>query len=86
MKKLTIAIILGIILLGGVTALAFGLTKEDFTEPVDEISAKELCEKAYDEEKDKDKTKFKKCKDKDYEVDVPDDFIKQNQQGVFMIE
>ena len=51
MKKITITIILGIILLGGVTALAFGLTKEDFTKPVDKISAKELCERAYDENK-----------------------------------
>ena len=85
MNKITIAIILGIILLGGVTALAFGLTKEDFTEPVDKISAKELCEKAYDEDKDKDKIKFKKCKDKDYEVDVPEDFISTNGE-VIMIE
>ena len=87
MKKLTIIILIGILLLGlGATALAFGLDKKNFTGPVYKISAKELCEKVYDEDKDKDKIKFKKCKDKDYEVDVPDGFIKQNQEGVFMID
>jgi hypothetical protein len=85
MNKITIAIIVGILLIG-IGAAAFGIYKEDFTEAVDKISAKELCEKAYDKDKDKDKIKFKKCKDKDYEVDVPEDFISQNQQGVFMIE
>ena len=83
MKKLTMAIIIGIILIG-LGATAFGIFKEDFTKNVDTISAKKLCDKIYDEDKDQNKTKFKKCKDKDYEVDVPEDFISTNGEVIMI--
>lgn len=86
MKKLYIFLILGILLIGVGTSLAFGLDKKDFNKKVDKISAKELCENFYDEEKDKDKDKFKKCKNKDYEVDSVDGFIYQDSQGRYMID
>ena len=85
MKKIYMALIFGILILGivGATTIHFGLDKKDFTENVDKISAEELCKKI--SESDKEKDKFKKCKNKDYDVDVDGDFIYKNNEGVYII-
>lgn len=87
MKKIYIALILGIIfLVGTVYALtekkvfAFGLEKEDFTEKVDKIKTDKICEKLGEK-----KDKYKKCKNNE-DVDVTGDFISRNGEGVIMIE
>ncbi len=86
MKKILITIVLGILILGiiGAATIHFGLDQKDFTENVDKISAKKLCEKI--SEADKEKEKFKKCKNKDYNVDSIDGLITQNSEGVYMID
>jgi len=83
-KKILIIMVVGILLLGiGASALAFGIDPKDFTEKVNKIYSKKLCDKLPEDKKDK----FKKCKNKDYEVDVDNSNIEitQNENGVYKI-
>ena len=59
---------------------AFDLDKKDFTKKVKKVDSKEICI-----QEEKMKVKDKKCKGDENNVDVPDGFISQNKEGVYMI-
>jgi len=87
MKKIYITLIIGILIVGVVSSLAFGLDKKDFTKKIDKMNAKKFCDK----NKEMIKIEKKECKDleKDnYKIDITNSGIeiKQNPKtGILMV-
>jgi len=64
-----------------IIAGAFNIKDEDFTKKVRKVDSTKLCEK-----ENIMKVKFKKCKGEKTKIDIPNDIITQNKDGVYKIE